>query len=161
MLLLLALAIPSLAANMQVAEVGFTVSLESRSYNSTTNKSIFLYKITQKQSQQTGFSHFIIQNFCLPSGSGIKGENSPNGSTEWETISADKMNTTDGSTTECQDGFGTLLKFSYNSGGTINYYRLTLNGYFLPTDGYSILRWGGKSGTVTCGQIIRGKIVGE
>ncbi|RXK48300.1 hypothetical protein ESB04_09680, partial [Aquirufa rosea] len=143
----------SMAAN-RPADVGFNVSLESSSYNSATNKSTFLYKITQKESQLTGLSHFIIQNFCLPTGeTNIKGENSPNGSSEWETISADKMNTSDGSTTECQDGFGSLLKFNYNGGGRTNYYRLTIKGHFIPTDGQSILRWGGTSGTVTCAKV--------
>lgn len=142
-LLVLASTIQSLAANKLVADIGFNVSLEGSSYNSTTNKSTFLYKITQKEDQKTGLSHFIIQSFCLPSGNNIAGEISGDGS-NWSTISNDKLNTNDASTSDCQDGFGSLLKFNSNSGGTTNYYRLTLNGHFLPTDGQSILRWGGE-----------------
>jgi len=117
---------------------GFTVSdptlTESGDYT------VIVWKVEQT-TNNTGLSHFVIQNFCLPTGSNLTVENSSD-NVNWNTIPS---TTADGSTQACQT-FGSFLKFSGSSNAKINYYRATLKGKYILVDGQSILKFGNGQG---------------
>ncbi|MFD3276620.1 hypothetical protein [Aquirufa echingensis] len=117
---------------------GFTVSdptlTESGDYT------VIVWKVEQT-TNNTGLSHFVIQNFCLPTGSNLTVENSAD-NVNWSTIPS---TTADGSTQACQT-FGSFLKFSGSSNAKINYYRATLKGKYILVDGQSILKFGNGQG---------------
>ena len=83
--------------------VGFTVSTPTLSESG--GNSIFVWKVEQT-TNNTGLSHFVIQNFCLPTGANILVENSSD-NLNWSTIPSTNA---DGSTVSCQS-FGSFLKF--------------------------------------------------
>lgn len=123
---------------VRAQSTGFTVSNPTVTENG--GNTVFVWKVEQT-TNNTGLSHFVIQNLCLPTGSNIAVENSSDNA-NWTTIPS---TTADGSTLACQT-FGSFLKLSGSSNAKINFYRVTLKGKYIAIDGQSIVKFGNGQG---------------